>query len=247
MTKQLEGKVALISGSTTGIGLGIAQCFVAQGARVIITGHSLHDETQTFLAQNHDVAEFKELEVTDEDNWASVTKDVVASYGHLDVLVNNAGVFPNPVSIDEETLEDWNRVMGINLTGTFLGIKHGMKAMKRGNGGSIINISSVEGIVGEPNAAAYNASKGGSRLLTKSAALDATTNGDNIRVNSVHPGFVKTNMIPDEVDQAMSKLTPQGHTGKPEDIGNICVYLASDASAFATGAEFVVDGGFSAR
>ncbi|MGL0747604.1 glucose 1-dehydrogenase [Secundilactobacillus paracollinoides] len=247
MTAELENKVALISGSTTGIGLGIAQCFVDEGAKVIITGHRLHDETKMFLADHADSAEFQPLEVTDETNWSKLTTDIVSKYGHLDILVNNAGVFPQPVPIDEETLEDWNHVMDINLTGTFLGIKHGMKAMRKGEGGSIINISSVEGIVAEPTAAAYNASKGGSRLLTKSAALDSAANNYGIRVNSVHPGFVKTDMIPDEVEQATSKLTPLGHIGKPEDIGNICVYLSSDKSKFVAGAEFVVDGGFSAR
>lgn len=247
MTTLLTGKVALISGATTGIGLGIAQCFVTEGATVVITGHTQHAETKAFLAANPATAQFMPLEVTAEADWQRVTGAILTQYGHLDVVVNNAGVFPQSVPVDEETLADWNRVIGVNLTGTFLGVKYGMRAMKQGAGGSIINISSVEGLVAEPNAAAYNASKGGVRLLTKAAALDATQAGSPIRVNSVHPGFIKTNMIPPAVDEAVSKLTPQGHTGTPEDIGNICVYLASDKSRFATGAEFVVDGGFSAQ
>lgn len=247
MTALLTGKVALISGATTGIGLGIARCFVAEGATVVITGHTQHEETKAFLAANPETARFMPLEVTAEADWQQVTGAILTQNGHLDVVVNNAGVFPQSVPVDEETLADWNRVIGVNLTGTFLGVKYGMRAMKHADGGSIINISSVEGLVAEPNAAAYNASKGGSRLLTKAASLDATQAGSNIRVNSVHPGFIKTNMIPAAVDEAVSKLTPQGHTGTPEDIGNICVYLASDKSRFATGAEFVVDGGFSAQ
>lgn len=247
MSGQLDGKVALITGAATGIGLGIAQCYVDEGAKVILTGHGLHDETKDFLTKHKDTAEFKPLEVTNESEWKTVTEDAVTKYGHLDIVVNNAGVAPKAGPVDEETLEDWNRVIGINLTGNFLGVKYGIKAMRKGNGGSIINISSIEGFVGVTDNAAYNASKGGTRLLTKAAALDAAKNNYNVRVNSVHPGFIDTKILPAEMKDALGQATPVGHIGKPEDIGNICVYLGSDKSEFATGSEFVIDGGFIAE
>lgn len=246
MAEQLTDKVAIITGAATGIGLGIAKCYLEEGAKVVLTGHRPYDETNELLAQYKNDAEFQTLEVTDEDDWRRVVKETVDKYGHLDIVVNNAGVAPTPGPVDQETLEDWNRVIDINLTGTFLGVKHGMLAMK-GRGGSIINISSIEGFVGVTDNAAYNASKGGTRLLTKAAALDAGKNKYNVRVNSVHPGFIDTKIVPDEMKPALGEATPVGHIGKPEDIGNICVYLGGDGSSFATGAEFVIDGGFIAQ
>lgn len=225
MAGLLENKVALVTGAATGIGLGVCQTFVDEGAKVIVTSHRMHDETKAFLAKYPENTEFQLLEVTDEDNWQKVTEDAYNKYGHLDIVVNNAGVSDAGVPIDEEKLEDWNHVIDVNLTGTFLGIKHGMKQMRKGNGGSIINISSIEGFVGVPDYAGYNASKGGTRLLTKGAALDAATHKYNVRVNSVHPGFIDTGLVPADMKPAMAKITPLGHIGKPEDIGNICVYL----------------------
>lgn len=246
MSDQLANKVALITGAATGIGLGIAKCYLEQGAKVVLTGHRPYDETNELLGKYQNDAEFKVLEVTEEDQWEQVIKETIGKFGHLDIVVNNAGVAPIARPVDQETLEDWNRVINVNLTGTFLGVKHGMLAMK-GRGGSIINISSIEGFVGVTDNAAYNASKGGSRLLTKAAALDAAKNNYNVRVNSVHPGFIDTKIVPNEMKEALGKATPIGHIGKPEDIGNICVYLGSDVSSFATGSEFVIDGGFIAE
>lgn len=242
MAGQLENKVALVTGAATGIGLAICQSFVDEGAKVVVTGHRIHEETQNFLAKNSDNAEFQLLEVTDENQWKSVTEAAFDKFGHLDIVVNNAGVASWQGPVDEESLEDWNHVIDVDLTGTFLGVKHGMKQMRKGNGGSIINISSIEGLVGIVDNAAYNASKGGTRLLTKVAALDAASHNYNVRVNSVHPGFIDTDIVPEEMKLALAKVTPLGHIGKPEDIGNICVYLASDKASFTTGAEFVVDG-----
>ncbi len=247
MAGQLENKVALVTGAATGIGLAICQSFVDEGAKVVVTGHRIHEETQNFLAKNSDNAEFQLLEVTDENQWKSVTEAAFDKFGHLDIVVNNAGVASWQGPVDEESLEDWNHVIDVDLTGTFLGVKHGMKQMRKGNGGSIINISSIEGLVGIVDNAAYNASKGGTRLLTKVAALDAASHNYNVRVNSVHPGFIDTDIVPEEMKLALAKVTPLGHIGKPEDIGNICVYLASDKASFTTGAEFVVDGGFTAQ
>lgn len=247
MAGQLENKVALVTGAATGIGLAICQSFVDEGAKVVVTGHRIHEETKNFLAKNSDNAEFQLLEVTDENQWKSVTEAAFDKFGHLDIVVNNAGVASWQGPVDEESLEDWNHVIDVDLTGTFLGVKHGMKQMRKGNGGSIINISSIEGLVGIVDNAAYNASKGGTRLLTKVAALDAASHNYNVRVNSVHPGFIDTDIVPEEMKPALAKVTPLGHIGKPEDIGNICVYLASDKASFTTGAEFVVDGGFTAQ
>lgn len=171
----------------------------------------------------------------------------MAKFQHLEILVNNAGRAPKVVPITKEPLDDWQKVMGLNLTGVFLGMKYAMQAMKENGGGSIINMASVEGIVGTPNDDAYNASKAGVRLLTKTAALDAATHRWGIRVNAVFPGVIDTGILtPDELKQ-FDGITPLGRVGKPEDIAPICVYLGSDESSFAAGADFVIDGGYTAQ
>lgn len=246
MSGRLDGKVAIITGGTGGIGLGIAKCYVREGATVVLTDIKESQESKDFLAEHEGRSCFMKHDVTDEEQWIQVIDHVTEKYGHLDIVVNNAGIGDKGVPMDEEKYEDWKRIIDINLNGTFLGTKHGLRAMK-GKGGSIINISSIEGFVGLSKAGAYNASKGGTRLLTKSAALDSANNGYKVRVNSVHPGFIKTPMISQSLEDMMSKLTPLGHIGEPEDIGQICVYLGSDESKFAMGSEFVVDGGFIAQ
>ena len=194
MTDRLQGKVAIITGGTGGMGVGIAECFVREGAKVALADIKESDASRSFMQEHPGQVVFHTLDVTDEDQWVS-TIDTV-----------------------EKEL-----------------------------GGSIINISSIEGFVGLSRAGAYNASKGGTRLLTKSAALDSANNGYGVRINSVHPGFIKTPLISQSLEDRMSKLTPLGHIGEPQDVGEICVYLASDESKFALGAEFVVDGGFIAQ
>ncbi|AKV55865.1 Short-chain alcohol dehydrogenase [Bifidobacterium actinocoloniiforme DSM 22766] len=246
MTDRLKGKVAIITGGTGGIGLGIAECYVREGAKVVLTDIKETEESKHFLDERGDQARFMALDVTDEAQWQDVIDKTIKAYGSLDIVVNNAGIAPKAVPIDQEPYDDWKKVIRVNLDGTFLGVKHGMATMK-GKGGSIINISSIEGFVGMRFGGPYNASKGGSRSLTKAAALDSAANGYNVRVNSVHPGFIKTPLLNDHLEKAMAELTPLGHIGDPDDIGEICVYLGSDESKFAMGSEFVVDGGFIAQ
>ena len=246
MTDRLNGKVAIITGGTGGIGLGVAECFVREGAKVALTDIKESDASREFMDKYHDQVMFTPLDVTDEDQWIEAIDKVQAELGELTTVVNNAGIGGSGATLDQEKYEDWKKVIDINLNGTFLGTKHGMRVMK-GRGGSIINISSIEGFVGLSGAGAYNASKGGTRILTKSAALDSANNDYKVRINSVHPGFIKTPLISQDLEDRMSKLTPLGHIGEPRDIGEICVYLAADESKFALGSEFVVDGGFFAQ
>ncbi|WPW67020.1 3-alpha-(or 20-beta)-hydroxysteroid dehydrogenase (plasmid) [Lactiplantibacillus plantarum] len=252
MADRLKGKVAIISGGTCGIGLAIAKDYVKEGAKVVIGARYNDDECHDFLKENPNDATYMKLQVKDEDNWIKVVNDTVNKYGHLDIVVNDAGIGDKegfgPTTIDKESKENWDEIIGVNLTGTFLGIKHGMAEMeKEGHGGSIINISSIEGFVGFSTAAAYNASKGGVRLMTKSAALDAGVLKNRVRVNSVHPGYVKTRILPKNIWDQITPTIPAGRIGEPKDIAGICVYLGSEESAYATGAEFVVDGGVIAQ
>lgn len=246
MADRLNGNVAIITGGTGGIGLGIADCFIREGAKVALTDIKESHASKEFMARHPGQVIFLPLDVTDEDQWVTTIDKVEQELGKLTTVINNAGIGGSGALMDEESYDDWKKVIDINLNGTFLGTKHGMRVMK-GRGGSIINMSSIEGFVGLSRAGAYNASKGGTRLLTKSAALDSAANGYNVRINSVHPGFIKTPLVSQELADRMSKLTPLGHIGEPEDIGEICVYLASDESKFAMGSEFVVDGGFIAQ
>jgi NAD(P)-dependent dehydrogenase (short-subunit alcohol dehydrogenase family) len=179
---------------------------------------------------------------------------VASRFGPLDILVNNAGVALS-ASIEDTSLEQWRWLMGVNLDGVFLGTRYAIAAMKN-RGGSIINLSSIEGLIGDPNLAAYNASKGGVRLLTKSAALHCAKAGYKIRVNSVHPGYIRTPMVegyvaaqadPEAASVAIAAAHPLGHIGEPNDIAYGVLYLASDESKFVTGAELVIDGGYTAQ
>jgi 3(or 17)beta-hydroxysteroid dehydrogenase len=183
-------------------------------------------------------------------------KDILKAHGGLDVLVNNAGI-GTVGNVEDTTLEEWGKTMAVNLDAVFMGTRPAVKVMKE-HGGSIINISSVEGMVGEANAAAYNASKGGVRIFTKSAALHCAAQGDNIRVNSVHPGFIMTamaetafaSMHEDEATATLQRITsdiPLGGMGEPLDIANGCLFLASDESKYMTGSELVIDGGFTSH
>ncbi|MCI2031723.1 glucose 1-dehydrogenase [Limosilactobacillus sp.] len=243
---RLKEKIAIVTGGTQGIGKGIAKCFVNEGAKVVITSPTEEKGKKAASELGKNVIYIKQ-DVSNEDDWETVISQTLSQFGGLDIVVNNAGIAPQLVSIDKETLEDWNKVINVDLTGTFLGVKHGMATMAKNGGGSIINISSIEGLIGAPTVGPYNAAKGGVRLLTKSAALDATTNKYNVRVNSVHPGYIDTDIIPEDQKAMYGKLTPMGHIGKPEDIGMLCVYLASDESKFVTGSEFVIDGGVTAQ
>jgi 3(or 17)beta-hydroxysteroid dehydrogenase len=193
-------------------------------------------------------------DVSKEEEWKNAISETVNAFGGLDILVNNAGVALDG-SAEETTLKDWRWLMQINLDGVFLGTKYAIEEMKE-SGGSIINLSSIEGIIGDPNLAAYNASKGGVRLFTKSTALQCAHDGYKIRVNSIHPGYIWTPMVKnyleskgdlEEGKKQLVSLHPIGHLGDPDDIAYGVVYLASDEAKFITGTELIIDGGYTAR
>lgn len=245
--KKLEGKVALVTGGLSGIGLATVKKFLAEGAQVVIgdVNEKLSDEVMKELPA--DRTAFTILDVTKEDSWQKAMAFILEKFGKLNVLVNNAGT-GKVVDIENGTLEDWNFVLDLNLTSVFLGTQYGIKTMKTNSeGNSIINISSMMGIVSEPSTVAYSASKGGVRLLSKSSALYAAQQGYNIRVNSVHPGYVETPMLPDEALEFMKQLNPVKRLGKPEELANLISYLASDESSYSTGSEFIADGGYTAQ
>lgn len=251
MTGRLDGKVTLVTGGASGIGAETARVFAREGAKVAVTdvndngGHGVADEIG-------DAAFYARLDTRCEDEWQAVVKQAVDNYGHLDVLVNAAGVpgrrsDGGSTKIDEQDLDDWNRVMDVNSTGIFLGMKTAIPEMRKVGGGSIVNISSIYGLVGSVHSAAYHASKGSVRLATKSAALQYAE--ENIRVNSVHPGMVTTGMNRDVNEDPVLSIprlakTPMGRFGQPIDIANGCLFLASDESGWVTGAELVIDGGY---
>ncbi len=246
---RLKGKIAMVTGGASGLGAGIAQRFVEEGARTIITDANPEGKA---VAERLG-AEFMTQDVRTESGWVEAINDVVARFGRLDVLVNNAGIFSSS-PVDETLLEDWQRVMDVNLTGVFLGCKYAVRTMKKNTdpaGGSIINLSSVVGLRGQLGGAAYGASKGGVRLLTKTVALENAAIG--IRCNSVHPGVIDTPILdpilaaaddPAALRKQIGQSLPIGYMGDPaRDIGNMAVFLAADESVYITGAEMVVDGG----
>ena len=251
MAGRLEGKVALVTGGASGIGAETSRLFAREGAKVAIT--DLNDDGGRAVATEiGDAAFYARLDTRNEAEWQTVVEQSVDTYGRLDILVNAAGVpgrrtDGGSTRIDEQELEDWNRVMDVNSTGIFLGMKTVIPEMRKAGGGSIVNISSIYGLVGSPNSAAYHASKGAVRLATKSAALQYAA--ENIRVNSVHPGIVTTGMnreINEDPVLSVPRLaaTPMGRFGQPIDIANGCLFLASDESSWMTGAELVIDGGY---
>ncbi|UOE46132.1 glucose 1-dehydrogenase [Agromyces larvae] len=233
----LDGRIAIVTGGARGLGEAYARSLHAAGATVVIAD-VLDDAGAALAAELGDRARFAHLDVTDEDGWAAAVDGVVAEFGGVDVLVNNAGI-ANAAPIEHFSLAKWDAVIGVNLTGVFLGCRAVVPAMKAAGRGSIVNVSSVEGLRGSPHLHGYTASKFGVRGLTKSLAVEL--GADGIRVNSVHPGFIRTDMTtridPERLD------IPLGRPGDPVDVAGAVVFLASDASSFVTGAELVVDGG----
>jgi NAD(P)-dependent dehydrogenase (short-subunit alcohol dehydrogenase family) len=254
---RVKGKIALVTGAAMGIGRACAEMLAAEGAAVVLSDVSVaagRDATAAIERANGR-AMFREHNVGDEEAWQRVVEEAVTAFGRLDILVNNAGIGVAG-DVEHTSLADWERTLRVNLTGVFLGIKHAIPAIRRTGGGSIINLSSIEGLVGDPTLAAYNASKGGVRLLTKSAALHCARLGYGIRVNSVHPGYIWTPMVEGTLRAAgdleggrkhLESLHPVGHLGEPTDIAYGVLYLASDESKFVTGAELVIDGGYTAQ
>ncbi|MCH8350590.1 MAG: glucose 1-dehydrogenase [Chloroflexi bacterium] len=248
---RLENKVVFISGGARGMGAAEARLFAGEGARVVI-GDTLEDEGRQTEAQiNESGGEclFVRLDVTSETGWQDAIAATVARFGKLDVLVNNAGIYRTE-TVEETSGELWDQVMEVNAKGVFLGTKCAIPEMKKAGGGSIINISSVAGLVGNTMSAAYTASKGAVRLFTKSTAIQYASDG--IRANSIHPGTIETPMTAHllaEESHRRNRLerTPLGRLGRPEDVAYGALYLASDESSFVTGSELVIDGGRTAQ
>jgi len=261
MTGRVAGKVALITGAGAGLGRAFALALAAEGAAVAASDRDRAAAEATAADPSVAAAGGVALvhDVTEEASWEAAIAAIRDRYGRLDILVNNAGIAMLK-TIEETSLADWRRVMAVNLDGVFLGCKHGLALMKApradgGRGGSIVNMSSVSGLVGGHNLAAYNASKGGVRLLTKSVALHAARAGYAVRCNSVHPSFVDTQMVramieaapdPAKARERLARQVPLGRIAEARDIVPLVLYLASDESRFVTGAEFVVDGGLTA-
>ncbi|MCP2370932.1 3alpha(or 20beta)-hydroxysteroid dehydrogenase [Agromyces terreus] len=233
----LGGRVALVTGGARGLGEAYARALHAAGARVVIAD-LLRDEGETLAAELGVDACFVPLDVTDEESWASAVEAALEAFGAVDVLVNNAGI-ANAAPLEHYSLEKWNAVIAVNLTGVFLGCRAVVPVMKAQGSGSIINISSVEGMRGSPHLVGYTASKFGVRGLSQALAVELGASG--IRVNSVHPGLILTDMTT-RIDPAKLDI-PLGRPSVPDEVAGTIVFLASDASSFTSGAEFVVDGG----
>ena len=248
---RLNDKSVLISGGARGMGSVEAKLFCSEGASVII-GDILEDEGRKIEAEINEsggVCIFVRLDVTSEEDWESAVNLAVERFGKLDILINNAGIFPME-SIENTTVESWDRVMDVNAKGVFLGTKAAIPAMRTSGGGSIINLSSIAGLVGSAYSASYNATKGAVRLLTKSTAIQYAKDG--IRANSIHPGLIDTLMASEllsdpELQVKRLASTPMGRTGTAEEIAYGALFLASDESSFITGSELVIDGGFTAQ
>lgn len=250
---RLVGKIAFITGAASGIGWAAAERFAQEGATVIVADRAADrlqqcsSELEAYGAENRAIL----LDVTLEDDWIRAFGEVEAAFGHLDVLVNNAG-FGSFLPIAETTLQQWRAIMAVNLDSVFLGTKYGLKLLARAGRASIINISSIRGLVAGHGTGAYCASKAGVRLFTKATALECAALGNGVRANSVHPGQVETPLL----EQAMAESgrlqstlerIPLGRLGQPREIADALVFLASDESSFMTGSEVTIDGGYTAQ
>lgn len=248
---RMNGKVAIVTGAGSGMGLEEARLLAQEGAKVVLTdinfdavqavAKSIQEDGGDAIAIKHDVAS--------EDNWSEVVAEAMSKYGKIDVLVNNAGI-SMAVGLLDTSMDQWNRVMNINVTSVFLGMKHVIPHMSANGGGSIINISSIAGLTGSSGAGAYTASKGAVRMLSKAAAVDF--GGQNIRVNSVHPGFISTPMSSQFVEdpqmlQFFLSQTALPRVGQASEVAQAVLFLASDEASYITGVELPVDGGVTAK
>jgi 3alpha(or 20beta)-hydroxysteroid dehydrogenase len=247
---RLDGKVALITGAARGQGEAEARLFAAEGARVML-GDVLDDDGEVVAKELGERAAYLHHDVTSEADWETIVNATIARFGRVDVLVNNAGVF-RLQGMTATSLDEYMRIVTINQVGTFLGMKAVATPMIGQGSGSIVNISSVAGLVGSAGTVAYTASKFAVRGMTKVAAVELAPFG--VRVNSVHPGFIDTAMLRDDVGladpalrQAAGERIPNGRLAAAEDVAKLVLYLASDDSAYSTGSEFVIDGGLTAR
>ena len=260
MTDRLKGKVSLITGGASGLGANAAILMAQEGASVVVADVAV-DRGKAVAAKLGSAGHFVKLDVTSEDNWKAAIQETVDKFGALHVLLNSAGIGLSK-TVEDITLEEWRKVHAIDLDGVFMGCKHGVAEIKKHTGkqtggrlgGSIINISSISGIIAGANMAAYNSAKAGVRLLSKSVALHCAKSGYNIRCNSVHPTFIDTPILDryrdrfgnEVMQQKLGRQVPIGRLGRPEEVGWALVFLASDESSFMTGSEVVIDGGISA-
>lgn len=241
---RLDGKIAIITGGARGQGAEEGKLFAEEGAKVILTDILAEDGRATAASIG---GEFYSHDVGDEGAWERIVEAVMRSHGKIDVLVNNAGVFLGKRLVDTD-LQAYEQLMRINATGVFLGMRAVARPMRDAQSGSIINISSVAGLVSATNAFAYGASKWAVRGMTKTAAVELGRAG--VRVNSIHPGMIQTDMLDELIGDSdqrrdrMTRMVPLGKTAEPVDIANMALFLASDESRYATGSEFVVDGGW---
>jgi 3alpha(or 20beta)-hydroxysteroid dehydrogenase len=241
---RLEGKVAIVTGAAQGMGAAAARRFVEEGARVVLA--DVRREAETLAASLGSGALFVPLDVTSESDWMLARETTLDAFGRLDVLLNNAGiVLAAPLA--ETTVADYRTVIDVNQVGVFLGMKTAVPAMSAAGGGSILNVSSIDGFVGMPNVIAYVSSKFAVRGMTKAAAIELAPLG--IRVNSIHPGYIDTPMLAREASQRerlarfCEENVPVARLGRPDEVAQLAVFLASDESSYCTGAEFVADGG----
>jgi len=249
---RLKDKVALITGAAAGIGKATALKFAKEGAALVLTDVNENGVKQ--LAKEIEQAGGKAIgmghDVTSEQAWVDVVQAAVKTYGTLDILFNNAGIYVIKPLV-EITLEEWNRLMAINVTGVFLGMKHAIPVMAKQHKGSVINASSIAGLKGAAGHALYGASKGAVRIMTKDVAMEYA--GNNVRVNSIHPGYIQTEMVEyasKTTGKAVTELAqayPLKQIGTPDGVASLVLFLASDESSFITGAEYVIDGGVTAQ
>lgn len=248
---RVAGKVVLVTGAGSGIGRATARLLAQEGATVIVTDINRQGGQET-VQQIGGKARFEEHDTAREADWKRIIDGIMAREGRLDGLVNNAGISgPFPSTFETETVDQWRRMLSINVEGVFLGCKYGVPAIRDSGGGSIVNTSSLAAFLGTPALSAYGASKGAVRQFTKTVAMDCARKGYKVRCNSVHPGIIMTPMgesvLPnDKARERALKTIPIGHFGAPEDIAYGILYLISDESRFVTGAELVIDGGMNA-
>jgi NAD(P)-dependent dehydrogenase (short-subunit alcohol dehydrogenase family) len=254
--RRVEGKVAIVTGGAKGIGRAACLMLAREGAKVAVTDlddQGGRDVVERIIASGGE-GRYWHLNVGNEAEVKKVFDEVARTFGEVNILVNNAGIAGTNLPTHEVSEAEWDEVMRVNVKGVFFGVKHAVPHMKQAGGGSIVNLSSIYGLVGSPDVPPYHASKGAVRLMTKTDALLYAK--DKIRVNSIHPGYIWTPMVEgflksqgdvNEGIKAAGAMHPLGHVGEPDDIAYGILYLASDESKFVTGSELVIDGGYTAR